>query len=279
MFETIVIGVEGRPQDTEALALARQLGGPDVRLIAANVASMSDGLGLAGTPDIAADLLAGAERIVTTFAAGHLGIDAVATAAPSVAEGLHDIASGAGADLIVLGASHHRLVGRFRSGEALCQIVRHAPCPVAICGADHHVAGKLEQIVVGYDGSEVAEHAVQLAVELGGRDAAQVMAVEVIEPAMPLAVMPGATASGTVAVDHDRVRADLDHLTARFGLHGVVQVGHAGPVLNEAARGADLLVAGYHDSGLLERLVRRSTSHALVREHRTPVLLIPPLAA
>ncbi|MDO9352462.1 MAG: universal stress protein [Solirubrobacteraceae bacterium] len=279
MFGTIVIGVEGRPQDAEALALARQLGGPLAKLIAAHVATTGGGSAMAGTPEVAGGLLAEAEVIVKTFAASERGVEAIATSAPTVAEGLHHIASGADADLLVLGASHHRLVGRFRSGEALCQIVRRAPCPVAICGAGHHAGGKLEQIVVGYDGSDLAEAAVGLAVELGGRDAAQVMAVEAIEPAMPLAVLPGATATGTLPDDHARVNADLDRLTARFGLHGVVQVGHAGPVLSEAARTADLLVAGYHDSGLLERLIRRSTSHALVREHRTPVLLIPPLAA
>jgi len=94
------------------------------------------------------------------------------------------------------------------------------------------------------------------------------------------------TASVELPVDEaelGRVRAEAEDavgkLAAEVGttepIEVSVKLGHAGPVLVEAAAGADCLVVGSHGYGTIERLLLGSVSTFVATHARCPVVVVP----
>lgn len=239
MFSTIVVGIDGRAHDQEALALAQALADPGATIISEHV----------DDPDA------------------------------SVGRGLREAAARTGAELIVTGSSRRGIVGRTFAGNHVRDVLRHAPCPVAVAPVgyqrrDHGLA----RIGVGHDGSAEADAALRLALGLRSRDGATIDVVEVIEP-YPL-TPPAGEAMGTMLVaDVRRARANLDRIIAETGLTGRIITGSAAHELARLGRSVDLIAVGLHQRGLLDRLLIGSTAHALLREQAAPVLVVPPAEA
>src|SRR5579875_1774615 len=108
MYDTILIGVKGHPDDASAIDLARRLASPDSRLILVHVSVVSalgserEGLELelnssGGLAHVFADQL--------TLAGD--GAPLIREHATSVGAGLQAAASRVGAELLVLGSTRH----------------------------------------------------------------------------------------------------------------------------------------------------------------------------
>lgn len=280
MLQTIIIGIDGRPQDAEALALARRLGDAGAELLVASVAVGEPAVLRAAT---SSDAVATAERVVDRAVDASPGAERVVTAAASVGEGLADLARGARADLIVVASSRRGLLGRTFAGDSVADVLRHAPCPVAVPPVGFTANdGPVAQVVVGYDGSAEADAAVELAAELTLRDGGRIGAVQVVEDYAAATALGGISAGvdGRLLEDaYGAARANLDELAERYDLDGVITTGRAAHELAAASDGADVLCIGLHEHGLLDRLLVGSTAHALLREQAAPLLIVPPRVA
>jgi nucleotide-binding universal stress UspA family protein len=279
VFQTIIIGIEGRPQDAEVLALAMQLGEPGAEIIAAKIAVVDESLFQSVAASSQDALLADSESTVDAFTESRVTTEGVVMSAPSVGQGLAELAMGARADLIVVASSRRGLAGRVFAGDAVRDVLRHAPCPVAVATVGHAADGALARIVVGYDASVESAAALEAAMQIARRDGASVSVVEVVEPTIAVASMSGAYTGTSIDDGFQSAKAHLQRVLEEHGLHGVVAVGRAAHELAEASRGADLLAIGLHEYGLLDRLLIGSTSHALLREQCAPMLITPPVQA
>lgn len=92
--------------------------------------------------------------------------------APSVAQGLSEIATEVGAHALVVGSSRRGRIGRTLFGSGIEQLAQAAPCPLAV--APHGYAGRyatrLIDIDAEFDGSEAGERAVELAGRIAARE-------------------------------------------------------------------------------------------------------------
>lgn len=281
MLQTIIIGIDGRPQDAEVLALARRLADPGAEIIATSVAVIEGLVMRAATLERTSDVEDEAERIVEAFTEPRVRTEGVVTRAASVGQGLARVARGARADLIVVASSRRGLFGRAFAGDSVRDVLRHAPCAVAVAPVGYAAGGPIETVVVGYDGSPESDRALHGAVEIARRDGGRVNVVEVVEPfaaATALGGMGGVGDAGAqeLEIAYDRARTNLDRITAQYDLHGVITTGRAAHELVKASAGADLLCVGLHEHGLLDRLMIGSTAHALLREQSAPLLISAP---
>lgn len=280
MLQTIIIGIDGRPQDAEAMALARRLGDDEAELIVTSVATdgSSDrrGSGFSGGERTA-------ERVVDRAVDDDPRTERAVVNADSVGQGLAQLARGARADLIVLASSRRGLLGRTFAGDTISDVLRHAPCPVAVAPVGYDApGGKVARIVVGYDGSPEADAAAALAADLAARDHARVGAVQVVEDYAAATALGGISAGvdgRLIDAAYDAARANLDGLTDRYAFDGVITTGRATHELVEASRDADVLCIGLHEHGVLDRLLAGSTAHALLREQSAPLIIVPPRVA
>jgi nucleotide-binding universal stress UspA family protein len=278
MFQTIIVAIDGRAQDDDALALARRLADPGARFIAANVSEPGDGVFQAGTIELAAELLANGQAVVAEFVQRHPWCEGIATSAPTVGTGLQRIADGEQADLVVAASSRRARPGRVFAGATVWSVLRHSSCPVAVATAHRGGAHDFKQIVVGFDGSDEAKLAIELGGQIATRERATLSAVEVVDPVIPVTAVAGASVPADLAGDRARARADLARVADEYGVAGYVSFGQAAHELAERSDEADLLVVGFKDHDLLERLLTGSTSRALLRHQAVPLLFVPSTA-
>lgn len=279
MFNTIVVGIDGRAHDHESLALARALADEGASIIAVGVAAVDDTSGRRPGRQIDPAILEEIDEKVDRTVEPYDDIEGVVTSAASVGRGLREVALGAKADLIVTGSSRRGTLGRIFAGDQVRDILRHAPCPVAVAPVGYrHDEGRLARIGVGHDGSAEADAALRLAIGLKARDGSTVDIVEVVEP-YPLTPPAGEVVGATLVADVRRARANLDRIVEETGLPGRIITGSAAHELARLGRSVDLIAVGLHHRGLLDRLLVGSTAHALLREQAAPVLVVPPVEA
>ncbi|MBD0348345.1 MAG: universal stress protein [Thermoleophilia bacterium] len=153
----------------------------------------------------------------------------------------------------------------------------------------------MRTIVVGFDGSEGAEHALARALELAKALSGRVVVVSVA--GLPLGgaplwdpVGPGALAVPSAGVrvadqpdSDDLVRRLLDEARERVSAAGLeadyeARRGDPGDAIVAVAdeRGADLIVVGTREPGFLERLLAGSVSDDLARRAHCDVLIVHP---
>ena len=137
-------------------------------------------------------------------------------------------------------------------------------------------------LVVGYDGSACSRAALRWGLAEAAVHGWPVSVVSVLE-ARPV---PSAwTASVLVPPREDELAEARKQAVEAAGKIAAdlgtappadvsVRVGHAGPILVEAADGADLLVVGSHGHGAMERLLLGSVSTFVVHHAPCPVTVI-----
>jgi nucleotide-binding universal stress UspA family protein len=145
----------------------------------------------------------------------------------------------------------------------------------------------MQTIVVGYDGSDAAERALQRAGEIAEAFSARLLVVSVlVPPTVAGPVAPGGTVPLPEPVQappqaEELARRQLER--ARMSLAGhkleseyVVELGDPAERLLEVAerRDADLIVVGSREHGFLERLLGRSVDEAVARRSERDVLLV-----
>jgi nucleotide-binding universal stress UspA family protein len=158
----------------------------------------------------------------------------------------------------------------------------------------------MKTIVVGYDGSDAAERALQRAGELAEAFSARLVVVSVsgsaylsvLEPAVelvPPAVAAPVALGGTVPPPESAPtppkpeelarrqleRAQMSLASRNIDVEFVVELGDPAERLLEVAdrRDADLIVVGSREHGFLERLLGRSVDEAVARRSERDVLL------
>jgi nucleotide-binding universal stress UspA family protein len=151
----------------------------------------------------------------------------------------------------------------------------------------------MKTIVVGYDGSEASDLALERVAELAPLLQAKVIVTSVETPVATAGLAdaylpPGPL--GDVEFDVERQeheREERDRLLARarsyFDERGIAAeiAPTVGPPVDEIIEvaerhDADLIVVGTHEPGLLERLFRGSVSQGVVRRAHCDVLVVHP---
>ena len=286
MFNTIIVGVDGRQGGRDALALAERLrsaAGGDV--IAVQVYPYEYYVSRGANADFEAVIRADAETELKAELE-RMGIEATALVVPdgSPARALHREAERHEASLIVVGSAHHGRVGRVLAGDVTAGTLHAAPCAVAVAPAGYaDRAGELSAVGVGYDGSPESDAAVELAKALADAAGVGLRVMCVLEPSLPWASYPSSVHdwSAEAEVVRERTRATVDELVARLGAGVTGEVLEGAPVrelLFEAGT-LGLLVCGSRSYGPVRRLLLGSTSRRLVHEAPVPVLVLPRGAA
>jgi nucleotide-binding universal stress UspA family protein len=287
MFKTVVIGFDGSEQSRDALALARALGGPDAKVIAACVYSYEP----AHTGSPAADLDYGRSlrdhaEAVLARAEGASETRAIPCGSP--ARGIHDLAQEVAADLIVAGSTHHGAVGKVIVGSVGEKLLHGSPCPVAIApkGFASEAAHPFETIAMAYDGSPEAEHALALATMLARRSGSSVRLYTVVpNPAIDPSVFPsedGFSRHREKQMIRAQERLDAAVRSAGETVHADGELLFGAPaeaIADEARAGADVLVMGSRGYGKVRGVFLGRVSAELARSAPCPMIVAPRGAA
>lgn len=216
-------------------------------------------------------------------------------------ESLAQAARAEGADLVVLGSTHHGPVGRVVPGTTVGHLLANAPCAVAVAprgfggspdleagwrplGGDLDDVG-MRVLGVGYDGSRSSGEALKIAAGLAVPNGAALRVYGVARRRTPGQV---AAASGA-AVAPSAPPGPTDAQILRESLHEAVAElppeARALPVLlngnpatelvNAVRLGVDLLVLGSRRGGPIRRSFHHSVSNAVLAEAPCPVLISP----
>lgn len=189
------------------------------------------------------------------------------------AEGL--VGAGSLAGLLVMGRHGAGAVARLLLGSTTQDVVRAAPCPVAVVPPDVFDATS-RRVITGTDGSSTAAAAVAWAAAEAVR---RHVPLTIVHAAPPPLAMPGAT----VPYSDEAAREFLAGVVARtreatagaIVVEGVLSWQQPATALLDAAGSPDLLVVGAHGTGALARLLLGSTTTTVVQQSHCPVVVVP----
>jgi nucleotide-binding universal stress UspA family protein len=131
MFKNVLVGVDGRTNGHDAVALASQLVDPDGMLTLVHVHR-----------DEATERGISHELLEEERAKAGVDAELVSIASTSPGRGLHQQAQDMSADLLVVGSCSHGVLGRAVLGDDTRAALSGAPCTVAV--AIHGYAEQLE---------------------------------------------------------------------------------------------------------------------------------------
>jgi nucleotide-binding universal stress UspA family protein len=285
VFRRIIAGYDGSEEGRDALALAGFLAGESAeQVIAATVAEAAAPIRLPGQAG-REDTLGDAARRVAVQASEEALVDPAALephglSASSAAAGLHRLAERVRADLVVTGSSHRGEIGRLLIGSTAARLLNGASCPV---GAAPRGFAKREHRVVravglAYDGSHESRVALGGAAKLAAEHDAAVRVFTVVPPSGPEGYdRPHVEVQ---ELRRDRYRAILDDalkaLPPAVRPEGKLLSGEVEEQLVEQANASlDVMVVGSRAYGPVRRVLLGSTSNALMRSARCPVIVYP----
>jgi nucleotide-binding universal stress UspA family protein len=196
-------------------------------------------------------------------------VQSLAIGSSSPPRGLHDLAEGEKADLLVLGSTHRGPLGRVLPGSVAEVLLAGTPCSVAIAPNGYRDrAGSFGLIGAGFDGSEEAERmlgsADHLATSLGA-------GLRVIAVAEPHHFLRGKGKGGHPL--EERLAEALAGLGRSPDSDGVLLEGRPAEALAEAACDLDVLVVGSRGYGPLHHVMPGSVSAPLMRSCPCPLIL------
>ena len=282
MYRKIIVGFNDSDGSHDALALAELL-------------AQSTGAQLILTcvfPDDPFPSFAPAERpqAEETLArkvqdvADKVGAAAEAFPGGSPAHGLRNAIEELGGDLVVVGSSSRRGVGRILAGDVALQLLHGSSCAVAVAPAGlRKTRPALKTIGIGFDGSSGSKEALAVAVELGisaGATLSLLGSASVVETGE--AVWADRIYSRKGAI-REGFQASLDQAVEALPrtLRPCARLLEGGPVaaLAAEAESLDLLCVGSHGYGPLGRVLLDSVSAGLVKTAPCPLLVVPHGAA
>jgi nucleotide-binding universal stress UspA family protein len=279
MFRNVLVGVDGRPNGRDAIALASGLMDPQGELTFAHVHGGEFQPLHAATPGLReAEREASEKLLEQERAAARVSAELISIAAMSAGRGLHVQAEKQSADLLVVGSCSHGVLGRAMLGDDTRAALNGTPCAVAIASlgyAEHPTP--IANVGVAYNGSPESEHALTVAKELAATTNATVRALEVVS-------FPGYAFTGLVpATLGESIELMLQEAGRRMkalpAVDGRAVYGLAGEELAEFGDELDILVVGSRGYGPVRRLVMGSTSNYLERHARCSLLVLPRAAA
>ena len=276
MFERVIVGVRDDEAGRDAIALAEQLVARDGRLALAHVLVVTS----RPAPDSGAAVRAVESRQATerlTALGRELGVDAAfeCVEARSVSQGLHELASGRQADLLVVGASRRDELLTLYIGDDTREVLEGAPCAVAVAPVGYSArSAAMRRIGVAYDGSVASRRALSLGRKLATEWGAQLSACEVV-PDTIYARDPW-NVDGEIDERVDEARRRLSDLG---GLEPEASSGDPVEELFRYAQTVDLLVMGSHRHSPIQRFMEESTAQQLADGVPCPLLTSAAAAA
>jgi nucleotide-binding universal stress UspA family protein len=264
MFKYVLVGVDGRPNGRDAIALATQLMEADGELAFVHVHR--------DEPAAREESLTLLQRELTAV---DRGAELLSVVSPSPGRGLHEQAERQGADLLVVGSCSHGTFGRAMLGDDTRDALNGAPCAVAIASRGYAEQPKaIANLGVAYNGSPESAVALARARELAAPSGATVHALEVVS-LPPDAYGGGLVAPGIGEVIEEMVKEASDRMKELADVDGRAVYGLAGEELAAFGDDLDLLVVGSRGYGPLRRFVSGSTSNYLERHARCSLLVLP----
>jgi nucleotide-binding universal stress UspA family protein len=273
MFENVLVGVDGRPGGDDAVVLAQQLASRDAHLTLVNI------YGSVGWPPGSGGMFLDDQR---TEAQAFLaregdrwpGATTVDACAPTVGRGLHELAAHRGADLIVVGSTHHGIAGKVFIGDDTRAAFYGAPCAIAI--APHGYATgqpRLARIGVAYDETPESDRALAAARGLAQSTGAEITVMSVIGPedVRQKAPIPADWPAATAVLVAQAQRK----LDAIDGVEGIAVSGGPREKLTRFAEDVDLLIVGSRGYGPLGCVLHGSVSSYLERHVASALLILP----
>jgi nucleotide-binding universal stress UspA family protein len=281
----ILIGFDGSSHGEDALAfgqaLAQATGAETAVAVAYKAVIPKDSSGTES--DYQARLRHEAEQELERARglAPELPAEAFRTVRGSAASALHRLAEELEADAIVVGTSHRGALGRVWAGSATEQVLHGAPCAVAVAPVDYAQlppeSRRLRRVGIAYDGSPEAKAALHAAVALAQSAGASVSPISVVDLRTPTTIAYGyekyvEAVRELAAVE---LREAGEEVAGSADVELVKLEGDPAQELARASADVDLLVAGSRGNGPLKRVLLGSVSSRLVREARSPLLLLP----
>jgi nucleotide-binding universal stress UspA family protein len=281
VFNTIVVGVDGREGGRDALALAerlRQLFGGE--LVAVHAYHHDFFVSRGASPDFESVMHGNANDLVMDeLERAGVAAHVVAMADGSPGRALHVAAKWHDSDLIVVGSAHRGPIGRVLAGDVTIGTLHGARCPVVVAPrryAEH--AKDIRAVGVGYDGSPEARAAADLARDLAAAAGARLRVIRVLEPPTPGGPGPSYYPDWHEHAEarREETQAQLDGLLAELGevATGEVVIGDPVRELAYAGNELDLLVTGSRGYGPVRRVMLGSVSSKLVHQAPCPVLVL-----
>jgi nucleotide-binding universal stress UspA family protein len=290
MFSTVIVGYDGSPQASDALALAQRLcerhGGELVLACAYPFEPLFDEELAMRERSQAAE--SQAEEVLAEPCAGLRETWLVETRvvpSTSIAHALTELAEEEAADLVVVGSTRRGRARHFGLGDVAMRLLHGAPCAVAIAPRGYRETGEIRHLGVAYDGSPEAEAALDATFRIARELRA---AVTIYSVAAPSRFGPGMSAGESASgIDEQIYEYAYDRVTeaalrAPAPLNPATRVLRGSPAeaIRETAEGVvDLLVMGSRSYGPVRRALLGSVSAELVHESSVPVVVTPRSAA
>lgn len=196
---------------------------------------------------------------------------------------------------VVLKVGEFRSHGRVSWDRVTQEVIRRSPAPVvAIQPSGSMPTGRLERLLVPLDGSVLAESILPLAIELAvaSRASVRLVWVEDLERMNRVycfssdVVCEGASIVGQPAEELERAaRRYLSERADWLAGHGIessweVLRGLVAPAISRCAwvQSSDLILMATHGRSRLGVLALGSITQEVLRQSKSPVLILPPLA-
>jgi len=267
MFDSVIVGVDGKPGGRDAVALAARLAAPPGGLTLAHVHSRAVSVAREESHEL----------LQREQAASGVAAQLVSYVAMTPGRGLHALAEEQQADLLVVGSSSRGLLGRALLKDDTRASLNGAPCAVAVASSGYAAdPAPIATIGVGFDGSPESDGALATARTLAERIGAGIRALEVVSiPSYAYTgIVPPAMGEGLEMM--------TDEASARMaavpGVEGSAVYGLPGEELAALGDQVDLLVVGSRNYGPMRRLVLGSTSDYLAHHARCSLLVMPRMA-
>ena len=270
MFTNVLIGVDGKQGGRDAIALARQLAGPEATFTLAHVCFPFPGRG--ATEAVPVERAQAQQLLERERRDAQVDAQLVVGDPWPVGSGLHRLAEQLRADLLVVGSTRRALIGRVLLGDDCWAALDGAPCAVGIAPRGYGLAPhRLQRLGVGFDASLQSEAALGAARELAGAHAGTIKAFSVVslrevhDTQIP--------ADWPDALDR-LIDSRAERLARLNGVHGVVTYGDPREELAHAGKELDLLIVGSRGYGPIGRLIHGSVSRYLAGHATCPLLVL-----
>jgi nucleotide-binding universal stress UspA family protein len=282
MFKNVLVGVDGRPNGRDAIALASQLIDRDGKLTLAHIHGGELRVSHAISPEIVRSERESSKKLLEDERiAASVDAELISIVSGTPGRGLHEQAEEQNADLIVVGSCSHGAFGRAMLGDDTRGALNGAPCAVAVASRGYSewaggAGSQIAKVGVAYNDSPESKAALALARELAAHTGATVHALEVISiPTFAYTgIMPPAIGESIEVM----VQEANGRLKALADVEGHAVYGLAGEELAAFGDQVDILVVGSRGYGPVKRLVLGSTSDFLQRHARCSLLVLPRIA-
>jgi nucleotide-binding universal stress UspA family protein len=188
---------------------------------------------------------------------------------------IDDVVRELDAGLLILGAKHHTVLGRWLGGSTVHNVARMLRVPLLVVG---DAPPSIRRVLVAVDTSAAAQPTLRAASSLADLFDAEVRVLHVVEP---LPILPEVPVT-TEAQDYERLLEGectekiwplVDPAAEKVLRHNTPELG----IAEEAkAWEADLVVVGSHGKGFVQRMLVGSVTERLLHHLPAALLLVVP---